>query len=353
MNKFSVGIVGTGVGIRTHLAGCRNLDNVRVIGVVGSSLGRTAELLKKSGEPETLAISWKDMLSHQPDLICVTTALESREQYLKDIRNYPGSLLIEKPVSVSYDEGQAIIKQLGSASSRTYTNFQLRGGQAFQYIREIIKRGSIGKVYEITLFERTSAFRKSVLPSWMNSRRFGGGQAYAMGSHLVDLGLFVTALPYSEMISRAQILGYADRPRGSWVSSDDPHLSDEYFGCFLHYQEVRMNVTTTSISPGPRTLEFRIEATEGSLEFRYRNGLGALEICFGDGHKKNYGIGYGGVICDECSTNMNPSFFRETYPPYLSLVLSSIESERSPYLASLEDGVFNAAILDNAVGKML
>jgi predicted dehydrogenase len=349
MRKYSVGIVGTGVGIRTHLAGCRILKNVRVIGVVGSSPARTAELLNKSGEPEALAIGWNEMLSIQPDLICLTTALDSREKYLQDMRNYPGSLLIEKPISASFEEGQAIIKQLGTTSARSYSDFQLRGGQVFQYIRDIVNNGCLGRVYEITLFERTSTFRKTVLPAWMNSRSLGGGQAYAMGSHLVDLGLFVSAIPYSEVMSQAQISGFADRPRGSWVSSNDPHLSDEFFGCYLHFKGIRMIVTTTSISPGPRTLEFRLEATEGSVEFRYRDGFGSLTICFGDGHKTTYSIGYGGRLCDEDIAMMNPSFFRITYPPYLELVLSSIGNERSPYVASLEDGVLNAAILEKAV----
>ncbi len=55
MKKLKIGIIGTGVGIRTHLKGFRTVENAEVVAIAGSSLARSKEFAEKFEIPVACA----------------------------------------------------------------------------------------------------------------------------------------------------------------------------------------------------------------------------------------------------------------------------------------------------------
>ncbi len=348
-----VGIVGTGVGIRTHLAGLQSVEQVKVVGVVGSSLERAREHLSHAGAPVDLARSWEDLLMAEPDLVCITTPLDARGQYIDSLRAFKGSLLFEKPVVRSMANGADVRSALGDSFERSYTDFQLRGVEAFQLARASARAGLLGPLYEITLFERTSALRRSSVPAWMRTRRTGGGQMFAMGSHLLDLGIFLADVSYDEALTGSPS-GFIEAPRRSWTSVVDVlESSDESFGCSLSVRGCHVLLTTTSISPGPRTLDVRVEGTEGCLEFRYRDGCGQMRIWNGDGSAASYAVGPRAELIAQTQgvAQLDPSLFRVAYPSYFEMVADRIRGRNGHAVATLMDGIRNSEILQKSIER--
>lgn len=346
---MKIGIIGTGVGIRTHLKGLRGVKGTVPIGVVGTSVDRTRDLLIQNGEDSNLATTWEKLLENNPDIICITTPLSERINYLKDLSNYSGSLIIEKPLVFGRSDGAELRSYIPNSYGNSFVNFQLRGICLFQKIRLLISSGELGDLYSICLFERTSAFRRKDLAPWMRKREMGGGQTFAMGSHLLDLAIFLSGLTYSEFIS-VPTSGAIRTPRGEWKSGDTKEESSDEFSSFnLRSDKCDVQVSTTSISSAPRTLQFRIECSEGTVEFVYRNGIGVGNIYYGSDkiHETLY-IDDNGEISETKVTGLNPSIFRIAYANYMKHIVSSVISRNyiSQVAASLDDGINNSVILE-------
>lgn len=347
MKHLKVAIVGTGVGIRTHLKGIKKCGDVCVIGVVGRSLQRAKELLVSAEENPQLACEWSDVLASNPDIICITTPPNERDFYFHSLKNYKGSLLVEKPVIVSSKDAAELKSCTSLCINHSFADFQLRGLRAFQDIRTWIREGEIGKPYFLSMFERNSAMRSPNLSEWQHTAQTGGGQLVSMGSHLLDLSVYLLGLEYKDVLRAPKTIN-TSIPRGAWVNANCSNPSDEF--CFITVQEKNcfIDLKSTSISNGDRSFEFVIEGTEGAIEFRYRCGSAQCTFWNSKAHKQTMYLDDNGRFTGTMYTNLNPSVFRLAYPEYFKQIVREIMFGRKTITASLQDGIDNAIFLENS-----
>jgi predicted dehydrogenase len=349
-DKVTVGIVGTGVGIRTHLAGLVSIEDVEVVGVVGSSVERSREHLADAGFDNRLACSSEELFRSHPDVLCLTTPPNARYEYRRMLQSFSGTLLVEKPVATTFNKAEEFASDLHSIK-HAYVDFQLRGLPAMRWIRDVVRNGELGELYCISLMERTSAFRQERVADWQEHRGTGGGQAYAMGTHLIDLGVFLSGQTYGDATGGR---GAITTPRGSWIDGPSPHsdLADEVFDGSFEVNACEIRMFTSSISAGTRTIEFCIEGTEGTLEFRFRDGAGHLDMVSSEGHRI-YALGRDGSLIEggRTESGLGSSLFRVAYPAYAQALVDSVRGvgEKDNCLATLQDGIDNMRILDAGV----
>jgi predicted dehydrogenase len=350
-DTVTVGIVGTGVGIRTHLAGMQTVSAAQVLGVAGRSREHAAAHLRAAGAPVSLACSFEELLDRSPALVCLCTPPLEREQYLEPLAQSGATLLVEKPVGASYGQAAAELSVL-EGTAPAFTNLQLRGLPAIAAIRERIVAGELGHAYSLRAEERTAAFRGDAIAPWQQHRRTGGGQRLAMGPHLLDLALFLLGAGYDEIdLQRLTGRGSTATPRGSWAQgiSPDGVLADETFRAAFEARGCWIDLFTTSIATGPRTLSFEIEGTEGLVRFNFSDGVGVVEIVSA-GETASYSIDSSGSMTSGEPTPLNPSVFRIAYPSYAKAVVAQVGNGKSnPHLATLSDGLANLDVLDRLV----
>ncbi|HEV2403002.1 MAG TPA: Gfo/Idh/MocA family oxidoreductase [Candidatus Saccharimonadales bacterium] len=353
---FTVGVIGTGVGIRTHAVGFQSLPGVSVVGVVGTSVDRAKSHLSSAGIDPNLACSMEELLTRKPDLVCLTTPPGEREQYVGPLAATGSALLIEKPLATSLEIAQRIYEPLHADRNRlVFFDTQLRGLPAFQWLRGRIQEGELGSVYYIALRERTSAFRKDRIATWQEHQHTGGGQRLAMGPHLLDLGMYLADKAYEGADLGGDSCGGTMTPRGSWAKDVQPSedLADEAFRGLVDVDGCWIDMFTTAIGVGPRIIEFDIEGTEGIARFTYRDGHGMLEVHGKSGHNKLW-IVQDGQLSDEGapSEGFNPSLFRIAFPSYAREIVETVQGHSSgTNLATFEDGMSNTAILDDLVAR--
>lgn len=354
--KFTIGIIGTGVGIRTHMAGFQLMNDTQITGVVGSSVENAATHLQKAGGDPALACGPDELFRRKPQLICLTPPPNRREEYIPLLRTYDGALLVEKPMAINVESALQFYDALPGLQFRSFLNVQLRGLPAFQWIRDLVCRGDIGKPYKIMLKERTSAFRGLTIADWQMRRSTGGGQVFAMGTHLVDFGIFLSGRDYSDVVTDAdEEFGITATPRGSWLrESLIIDSADEVFQGSFRVGECSITMFTTAISVGPRALEFVIEATEGTIEFQFREGVGRVDVFNEEGHQ-SLGLGVGGHLATTGieEAKLNSSIFRVAFPNYAREIVQFVKGESdSANLATLQDAIHNARIIETLAGKV-
>lgn len=342
-----VAIIGTGVGIRTHLAGIKKTKGATVIGVVGRSLERTTEILMMANENPKLALEWKPLLETNPDIICITTPIPERDDYYRTLQNYHGHLLIEKPILTSSKDIGKIKNNISLCYNQSYTNFQLRGLKAFQIIKSWLSEGRIGQPYYVSMYERTNSVRKSVLSEWQYSRQTGGGQIFSMGSHLLDLSIFLLGLTYSDM-KYARTWINTSIPKGDWCNKEIKAASDEFCAINIRLDDCYFELKSSAIAVGERTFNVLIEGTEGTIEFIYRCGEAHCTLWSTGSKQKVFYLDKNGGFSNEKKYGLNSSIFRLAYPGYFNNIISRIQTGAGSTVASIQDGIANTEIIENA-----
>ncbi|MDR3707344.1 MAG: Gfo/Idh/MocA family oxidoreductase [Capsulimonadaceae bacterium] len=107
------------------------------------------------------------------------------------------SVLIEKPMTCTFDEAKKLVAIAETAPGSLYVRHNRRFEPAFQHIREIIASGILGDVYEIKL-RRVGYGRRD---DWQTIKEFGGGQLLNWGPHVIDHALRLLESPVKSMWS--------------------------------------------------------------------------------------------------------------------------------------------------------
>lgn len=191
MKKIKIGIIGTGVGIRTHLKGFRSfkLENqAEVVAICGSSYARSQEFAKQYGIP--VACSDYEELCSNPeiDLVCVTPPNRFHLNAVKCAIKYNKHIICEKPLSDDLAEAEELAQIVKTYPKIAVVDHQLRYNPYVEKIKEFIENGTIGQIYYIRLNQQGTGFAKEDAPwIWSFDGTQGGGVRLAMASHFTDL----------------------------------------------------------------------------------------------------------------------------------------------------------------------
>ena len=188
MKKVKIGIVGTGVGIRTQLNGFRLFEDAEVIAICGSSLSRSQEFASKHNIPVPCS-DYKELCDiPEIDLVCIT----SPNRFHYDATEYAISknkhIICEKPLSDRIDEINALIDFTENYSKIAIVDHQLRFNPYIKKIKELIVNGDLGIIHSVKLNQQGTGFANPNAEwSWSFDGNEGGGVRLAMASHFTDL----------------------------------------------------------------------------------------------------------------------------------------------------------------------
>jgi len=188
MKKVKIGIIGTGVGLRTHLKGFRLIEDAEVLAICGSSLERSKEFAQRHDIPVACA-DYKELCDiPEIDLVCVTPPNRFHFDAVKYAIDMEKHIICEKPLSDDENEVRLLISAVNKYSKVAIVNHQLRFNPYIRKIKELIDIGMLGDIYTVKLSQKGTGFADSEAKwSWSFDGDQGGGVRFAMASHFNDL----------------------------------------------------------------------------------------------------------------------------------------------------------------------
>lgn len=188
MEKVKIGIIGTGVGIRTHLKGFRMCQDAEVIAICGSSKTRSQEFADRYNIPIACA-DFKELCDiANVDLVCVTSPNRDHFSAVKYAIEKDKHIICEKPVSDKISEVIDIAEYAKKTNKIAIVDHQLRYNPYMQRIKELIDNNEIGHVYCVKLNQQGTGFANLNADwCWSFDGNQGGGVRLAMASHFTDL----------------------------------------------------------------------------------------------------------------------------------------------------------------------
>lgn len=343
MKKVKIGIIGTGVGIRTHLKGFNSIDDCEVIAITGSSLERSIEFANKYNIPIACK-DYKELCDIDDlDLVCVCSPNKYHYEAMKYAIEKGKNVICEKPVSHITSEVMKLLNIKREQDKFICIDHQLRFNPYIKKIKDIINKGILGNIYLVRINQVGTGFSDDKLPwSWSFDGDEGGGVRLAMASHFNDLIQFwfdnrpiVSVVGNLNPMFKERIIdGKKRKVTASTLCNAQIQLQDE------------LSIMYSINAGGFSSFKFEIDIAgdKGELHFDLND---KLSIYTADKKGEKQIIDVKGVFEDERENKA--SLFSGSFRYFAPLVIKKLQGQNISELddiATLEDAVYNCKILD-------
>jgi len=186
-----IGFLGSGWAQVAQAPAFSLLEDVQLAAVASPTEVRRLKFMDRFGIPDGYA-DWKDMLTADLDLVCVTTPPFLHARMVTALLESGKSVLCEKPFALTVPEAAAMHFTALRSPGLALIDHQLRLHPAIRCMKQMIDSGEIGKVYEVrSVVNLATRNRPEQRYSWWSDAAKGGGALGAIGSHLIDLNRYL------------------------------------------------------------------------------------------------------------------------------------------------------------------
>jgi predicted dehydrogenase len=165
--------------------------------VLGSGFGErvVSQILKKNNKFDLLGIisrknsnNNKSILKkniNKKKIFFLTTPPHTHYQFIKKFSNEKGLIICEKPLANNFNDAKKI---LPFKKKILCINHQLRFSKISKILKKKLNHKNISKI-EI-FHESNHSIKNKRFSNWWSKTELGGGQLFALGSHLIDFAVF-------------------------------------------------------------------------------------------------------------------------------------------------------------------
>jgi predicted dehydrogenase len=254
--RYTVAICGTGKRGKVHAEYFHKDERFQVVAISGRNREKLDAAAQLAGDPEKYLDAAEMLRQTKPDVFCFCTPPSVRLSMVRLGAEHSSKLIAyEKPMAISLNEAAEMRDLCRKAGVKTVVCHQLKYGDHFQKVREIVASGALGRVH--TVYGHTL------------------GWLLQMGTHTVDYCRFLNGEAEAEWVL-GQVCGRE--------KLTDSHPSPDYaMGEIQFANGVRGIVQVGSLAPDVPEVEYfwhkvRIGAqgTEGFAEALIGGGWRAV-----------------------------------------------------------------------------
>jgi predicted dehydrogenase len=270
-DKLRVGVVGLGgIGLDQHVPGWARVPFAEVTAVADSSpaaLTRAGAVLPAASRFD----DWRDLVA-RPDLdvvdVCTPNALHAPIA-LAALRAGK-HVLCEKPLATTSAEVTALADEARSAGRLLMTAQQLRYDKTVRQLKGLIDAGMLGHIYYV----RAQWLRRRLLPArptFTERRLSGGGPAFDIGIHILDLAGWFMGWPAAVSVSASlgTFLAHRTDVGSEWGEWDHTAIDVEDFAAgfvrFANGAVLTLETSWLAFQPERETIKVQFYGTRGGL----------------------------------------------------------------------------------------
>lgn len=193
MSKVNVALIGAGYISDYHARGLKSIPDVENKAVVALPLESAKEFAKKYEIPEasdnTLSLVGRDDI----DAVLISTPNKFHAPYAVEFLKSGKDVFIEKPMAMSVEEGDQIIKAAKQNDRIVLVGHMWRFDKEAQFIKSVVDSGGLGKVIKTKGY----GIHENWGPDgWFTQKELAGGGALAdMGVHAIDTVRYILGDP--------------------------------------------------------------------------------------------------------------------------------------------------------------
>ena len=192
MEKIGFGIIGTGSIVNTYVKCISELAQAKLVGLYTKSSARIESAQKEFGVP---VFDNMEQFLEQPDIdiVCVCNESGNHGEAIKAAAKAGKHVLSEKPIEVTLEKIDAIIKVCEQQKVKLGCTLQNRCSPEYVELYNVVSQGKLGKLLmgnaHINWYRPTEYYKNN---PWRGTMQLDGGAAFMnQGVHTIDLLLNV------------------------------------------------------------------------------------------------------------------------------------------------------------------
>lgn len=208
MSELRVGVIGLGFAGTTHLDAFTALPGARVVALAGKEEARLNEL-GASREVEHLYADWEDLVQRDDlDVVSIGVPNDLHHPIALAALESGKHVFCEKPLALDGNLAEEMVSAARANDRVLEIAYNHRRRADVQYLRRYLDDAPLGSIYHA----RASWHRRAGIPgiqSWFTNKSMaGGGPLIDLGSHVLDIALYlldeprvtsVSAVAYNEL----------------------------------------------------------------------------------------------------------------------------------------------------------
>src|SRR5215212_841125 len=227
------------------------------------------------------------------DVITIATPNSLHEQIAVEALHAGKHVLCEKPLALSLDGARRMAAAARATGRVNSVNYRYRWVPSARYLKELLETGEVGVVRQIFMNYFNAAVLEPTAPiQWRQTRAEGGGILADIGSHLIDMALWLVG-PIKRV--RGDLWTFTcERPSGD--NGVAPVDVDDAATCQLEFASGAIGVMNASGLCLGRLNHQRIEVygTDGGVVYEIDRpgdiGGDRLHVCFGEAQHRTVGM---------------------------------------------------------------
>src|SRR5690606_29335634 len=215
MEKLRVGIIGCGgIANGKHMPNLAKIPEVEMVAFCDLIEERAKKAAEKYGVKDSKTyVDYRDLLARDDiDVVHICTTNDSHAPITVDALKSGKHVMCEKPMAMDAAGAREMVKAYKETGKKLTIGYQGRFRPEAQHLKALADDGFFGDIY----FAKALAVRRRAVPTWgsfLDKEKQGGGPLIDIGTHALDLTLWVmnNYEPESAMGSVFYKLGKRDR----------------------------------------------------------------------------------------------------------------------------------------------
>lgn len=234
--ELKVGIIGVGgIANGKHMPSLAKIKDVEMVAFCDLIEERAVKGAKKFGTPDAKVFTdYRDVLAmDEIDVIHVCTTNDAHSPITVAALEAGKHVMCEKPMAINSEEARKMVDAAKRTGKKLTIGYQSRYRADSQHLKRLCDAGELGNVY----FAKALAVRRRAVPTWgsfLNEKAQGGGPLIDIGTHALDLTLWLTNnyKPVSVMGATYRELADTENAANAWGSWDPKEFTveDSAFG---------------------------------------------------------------------------------------------------------------------------
>ncbi len=209
--KLRIGIIGGGGIAGAHARAYSKMDDVQMVAVADVVPGKAAEFVARFDlAPASALVDYRELLQMDLDAVSICVPNVAHHRTTMDALAAGKHVLLEKPMSVTLEEGIEMTRAAKRAERILSIGFQPRYDPNMKLMREIVQSGMLGKVYYVL----TGGGRRRGMPGGTFIRKdlAGVGAMADIGCYSLDMALLAIGYPKPLTVSACTSAYFGTNP---------------------------------------------------------------------------------------------------------------------------------------------
>ncbi|GAA2091629.1 Gfo/Idh/MocA family oxidoreductase [Microlunatus panaciterrae] len=199
MTKLRVGVIGTGSIAGCHLDAYLDNPDVDLVAVCDMNLERAKNVADRYHAQRAYGEVDEMLADPEIDAVSICTWNNTHAEFAIKAIEAGKHVLVEKPLSRTYAEAQAVEKAVAGSDRVLQVGFVRRHSPNCQVLKSFIDEGELGEIY----YAKASCIRRMGNPGgWFADKEIsGGGPLIDIGVHVIDLCWYLMGSPKAVSVS--------------------------------------------------------------------------------------------------------------------------------------------------------